>query len=222
MSERTDQKRRSVLKQSGLAVASVVGIGVSQPVAARSSDKPNTEFDPEKQQEVNTFVRRLNEVDDPSPYLNSLSRRQKKAVASVVTDITLETTIEQHLPATEGRLTTQASTWQSETIRIKQKGKTPAGTTEFIFYQELSWDYNTTDYKNVNQEADYDLPGVAASWEGVTHESVQEQEEHFIAELHGEFALDLFGFKPSKGEAEITTQGDEDGDHEIINKEAHV
>jgi len=131
-------------------------------------------------------------------------------------------TVEQPSTPVTSNVSTQANTWQSETIRIKQKGTTPAGTTEFVFYQELSWDYNTDDYKNVNQEPDYDLPGIAASWEGVTHESIDEQAEHFIAELHGEFALDIFGFKPSKGEAEITTQGDRYGDHKVINKEAHV
>ncbi|OAQ51437.1 hypothetical protein HTG_17245 [Natrinema mahii] len=220
MSRKSRHKRRSVLKKAGLAVASVVGIGASQSAAARPSEEPDTSFDPKDQRETSEFVRALYEVDDADPYLHSLSQRQEEAVSNIVTDITLVTTVEPSTSKT--RDVSPQATWQSETVRIKEEGTTPVGSVEFVFYQELSWDYNTEEYKNVNQEPDYELPGIAASWNGVSHESITEQAEHFIAELHGEFALDLFGAEPSTGEAEITTQGDRDGDHEIIDRNNHV
>jgi len=214
--ERPKSTRRSILRTSGIALATAVGIGGASAGSALADDGVDTDFNPDKRDEVVGF---LNDVDGLSEkkqkeYAKDLSKAQKEAIVDLYLNADLEVTTQSN-PA--GFQTNDSYTTASETI--KAKGSVPGFGTVYVHKQILSWDYSGDDYKNASQQLQYSLPGPYATFQGKTEDNINEGASSFNATLSAKYAFELYGITRG-GEATLVTEGKENGDYEVLDRKA--
>ncbi|SEV93053.1 hypothetical protein [Halobacterium jilantaiense] len=215
-SEQPKSSRRSALKVGGVALASLAGIGGAGASSALAGDDVDTDFDPDTRDEVVGF---LNDVDGLSEqkqnrYAKELSKAQKEAIADLYMNANVEITMH-----SEPRDLQATNSYTTATEAIEAKGKVAGFGTVYVHKQVLSWDYNGDDYKDPSQDLEYSLPGPYATFQGKTEDDIDENSSSFVGSLSAEYAFKLFGIERG-GEATIVTEGKENGDYEVIEKDA--
>ncbi|RYJ08607.1 hypothetical protein ELS19_19130 [Halogeometricum borinquense] len=196
-----------------MALASTVGLSG---VAAAKSKNSNG-FDPDKQSEVNEFVRELHEAKKPKKRFKKLSEDQKQAVIDVLTDITWK--YESNI-SMKSQSSAQSGWKHKPTVKTTAYGDTAASTREYSFTQELTWEYNGDTYRNVEQDYDYSLGGVFADWDGIKKKTTDESSDRFFtAEIQGKFSLDV-GVDIKNVVATIESRGNASGVHTVLEKDA--
>lgn len=214
--ERPKSSRRSILRTSGIALATAAGFGGASVGSALADDGVDTDFNPDKRDEVVGF---LNDVDDLSEqkqkeYAKDLSKTQKEAIIDLYMNADLEITTHSE---SAGFQTNDSYTTASETI--KAEGTVPGFGTVYVHKQILSWDYSGDDYKNATQQLQYSLPGPYATFQGKTEDNINEGASSFNATLSAKYAFELYGITRG-GEATLVTEGKENGDYEVLDRKA--
>ncbi|WP_218778873.1 hypothetical protein [Halobacterium hubeiense] len=213
--ERPKSTRRSILRTSGIALATAVGIGGASAGSALADDGVDTDFNPDKPKEVGGF---LNDVSDLSEqkqkeYAKDLSKAQKEAIVDLYMNADLEVTTYSN---SGGLQTSDSYTTATETLEAK--GQVPVQGTVYVHKQILNWDYSGDDYKNASQQLQYKLPGPYATFQGKTEDNINEGASSFTATLSAKYAFELFGAKRG-GEATLVTEGKENGEYEVLERD---
>lgn len=214
--ERPKSSRRSVLRTSGIALVTATGLGGASVGSALADDGIDTDFNPNKRDEVAGFLNGVYDLSEQKQkeYAKDLSKAQKEAIIDLYMDADLEITTHSK-PA--GFQTNDSYT--TATAVIKATGNVPLVGTVYVHKQILSWDYSGDDYKNPSQELQYSLPGPYATFQGKTEDNINEGTSSFTATLSAKYAFELYGVTRG-GEATTVTEGKENGDYEVIDRKA--
>ncbi len=213
---RSTNSRRTVLKLGGLSLASAVGAATVGTVTAQSDEKPDVDFDPDRREEVAEFILALGELESENQqrrYTAQLTDEQMQAMEDLYGEVDWE------IRSYRQNATQPSDNWVTTTEVTEAKGSVPIIGTVYVHKQILTWDYNGSDYRNVSQELDYELPGPAAAYKGTTTDDIDRNATSFTAELSAEYAFDPPGGERRK-EATIITKGDNNGNHEVLSKSA--
>jgi hypothetical protein len=213
---RPTSSRRSVLKVGGVALASLVGVGTVGTGSVIADDGPDTDFDPNKREEAVGF---LNDIDDLSEqaqaeYAKELSHDQKVAIGDLYANAELEVSTYSEPTGVQAN-----ASYVSASKTTEATGTVPGFGTVYTHKQTLTWEYDGSDYQNASQQLSYDLSGPFATFKGKTEDDIDESSTLFTATLAAEYAADVLGVTRG-GEAEIVTQGEADGDHNVVSKKA--
>jgi len=214
--QRSGNTRRNILKVGGITLASLVGVTSAGTVSAQSGDSPDTDFDPDDREEVIGF---LNDIDDLSEqaqaeYAKELSHDQKVAIGDLYANAELEvSTYSEPTGVQTNDSYVSVSETTEATGNVRRLGEV------YTHKQILTWEYNGSDYQNPSQQLSYDLSGPFATFKGKTKDDIDESSTLFTATLAAEYAADVLGVTRG-GEAEIITQGEADGDHNVVSKKA--
>lgn len=214
--QRPRNTRRNVLKVGGITLASLIGVSSTGAVSAQSDNSPDTDFDPDGRDEVVGF---LNDIDDLSEqeqteYAKELSIDQKSAIGDLYANAELSVTTYSEPTGF------QTSDNYVSTAETTDAVGTVAGYGEVYTHRQiLTWDYNGDDYKNTGQQLSYDLTGPFATFQGKTEDEIEESSTQFTATLSAEYAAEVLGVTRG-GEATIISEGQEDGDHTVIQAKA--
>ncbi|WP_459888969.1 hypothetical protein [Halostagnicola bangensis] len=203
---------------SGITAASLAGASTVGSASAESNAEPDTDFTPQSRKEVVGF---LNDVDEfpeeqQQQYANELDGEQKQAIVDLYADAEWEFTTYQ---VDRGSDLQPFSSYETTTEVTVAEGQVTGIGTVYEHEQTLTWDYNGSDYENVSQELDYDLDGPFATFKGKTEDTIDERSTSFTATLSAEYEADVLGYTRG-GEATIVTQGDEDGNFELLSRDA--
>ncbi|MCD2205130.1 hypothetical protein [Halobacterium sp. KA-6] len=174
----------------------------------------DTDFNPDKRDEVGGFLDDVSDFSDQKEYAKDLSKAQKEAIVDLYMNADLEVTTYSN---SAGFQTNDSYTTATETVEAE--GSVPVQGTVYVHKQILSWDYSGDDYKNPSQQLQYSLPGPYATFQGKTEDNINEGASSFIATLSAKYAFELVGVTRG-GEATTVTEGKENGDHEVIDKKA--
>ena len=221
---RKNKCRRSILYASGASLASL--IGSSRTTVA---EKGKTyDFDPSDRKEVVEFVRETDPINTPG-IGDQLTKAQEEAVLEVYTDVEWEyesstEEVESIDDGTSGETLTMASTdGNPGYTHITAYGSTPAGTREYTFNANFSWEWygHGDGYSNVNSDSNGKSNALFGSYVSGsrTHGKTTIWDSYFHAYETGQFELKL-GTTWSTVTAKVKIRGDEEGDHNTLEKSA--
>ncbi len=214
-SQQSKSSRRSILRVSGVTLASITGVGIASTGSALADDGVDTDFNPDDRDEVVGFFKDIYDLseEEQNEYAKDLSKEQKEAICDVYMNADLEITT---YSEPVGLQPTDSYTTATETTEATGK---VAGQKVYTHKQILTWEYSGTDYKDPSQELEYSLPGPFATFKEKTEDDIDENASSFIATLSAEYAADVAGFERG-GEATIVTEGKDTGEHEVLEKDA--
>jgi len=153
--ERSTSSRRSVLKISGVSLASLVGLGtLGAPSVAAADDDVNTDFDPNKRKEVFQFIKQTSDAENFKRIFSELDERQKDAVKRALRPQQLKTEYKQRpASANENDELSPSSSWETTTAtyRAYAEGLFPYDEL-WSFGVEATWEHNGTEVKNLTSK----------------------------------------------------------------------
>jgi hypothetical protein len=220
MPRKEHTSRRNVLKLAGTALATTCATGVS--VANSRNDSVPIDFDPSDRGEVlDAFgaLKQLSEDVATDIWVDDLSRSQTDAIVDLVRD-ELET---EFVSVTEGSLSAGTSaTYNTEDITEKAVGGVDGAVgKEYVFEHQLFWEYNGSDYRNVDSDQLGDPTGLFASYNGPVLDDVDPFDSYFEAKQAGRFAFDPPEYTdPVEVTARIYIEGRQSGSYTVTEKRA--
>ncbi|MEY7849670.1 hypothetical protein AB7C87_10795 [Natrarchaeobius sp. A-rgal3] len=226
--QRSRNSRRNILRLGGVAAASLVGASTAGVVSAQDDDGPDTDFDPDDEKAALDFLLEMFEIQSErseeeaclctEEYWHELTTEQNHAVADQFED-NLEWTVNRK-PKTTAQAQIASNTWIPGDEDVVAEGELFGEYHVYDHIQEVTWDYNGDDYRNPNQEHEYECYGLACSFKGITTKEITPRTTYFDAELAAEYAFDPPSNFERRVEAVIESRAHREGGFEVLEEDA--